>query len=127
MRQIAEQKMYIHRLSIRNLRSIAKEVIKFESPQNGTGNITLLLGGNGAGKTSILRAVALSCLGPTLAESGFLPYRLVRESARSSDKKPALCELTADIQLTKQDGAEVFSAENHVELSTNIERWGKGI
>ena len=87
--------MYIQQLSIRNLRSIAKAELRFDMPAKAAGNVTLLLGGNGAGKTSILRAVALACLAPALAESGFLPYRLVRESARAGAGKPALCELNA--------------------------------
>jgi hypothetical protein len=117
--------MYIQRLSIRNLRSIAEAELTFDLPGDGPGNITLLLGGNGAGKTSILRAVALACLGPALASSGFLPYRLVRESARARGKKPALCELDATVALTRQDGTDDFRGASALTLTTAIERWGK--
>lgn len=118
--------MYIQQLSIRNLRSIAKAELRFDMPAKAAGNVTLLLGGNGAGKTSILRAVALACLAPALAESGFLPYRLVRESARAGVGKPALCELNAIVLPTQQDGDKDFAGQTLL-LDTAIERWGKGV
>ena len=118
--------MYIQQLSIRNLRSIAQAELRFVVPSIATGNITLLLGGNGAGKTSILRAVALACLAPALAESGFLPYRLVRESARAGAGKPALCELNTKVLATQQDSNAEF-AGRWLALDTAIERWGKGV
>jgi AAA15 family ATPase/GTPase len=41
-------------------------------------NINLILGDNGGGKSSVLRALAIAVLAPALLESGFVPYRLVR-------------------------------------------------
>jgi Tol biopolymer transport system component len=81
--------MYIRSLSIQNLRSFESEELPLCYPGQeltpATGNvphldnITLLLGSNGAGKTTVLRAAALSTLAPVLAMgSGYVPYALVR-------------------------------------------------
>jgi hypothetical protein len=43
-------------------------------------NVNVLLGNNGAGKTSILRAVALGALAPVLQASGFRPVGYVRRT-----------------------------------------------
>lgn len=44
-------------------------------------NINLILGDNGGGKSSVLRAIAIAVLAPALMRSGFVPYRLVRRQA----------------------------------------------
>jgi WD40 repeat protein len=65
-------------------------------------NVTLLLGSNGSGKTSVLRAVALSTLAPVLAMgSGYVPYALVRRiKGRAADK----ARVKAHVVLHEQDG-----------------------
>ena len=120
--------MYIKQLSIIDLRSITSASIDFEVPTPlGAGNITLLLGGNGTGKTSILRAIALACLGPTLAESGFVPYRLVRNGAKPIKRTQAsTATVTAHVILSEYECDQHFDyASKHLQLETNIERWGK--
>jgi hypothetical protein len=47
-------------------------------PGGALKNVTLLVGINGTGKTSILRAIALGVLSPILGQSGYRPYYLVR-------------------------------------------------
>ena len=47
-------------------------------PSGALKNVTLLVGINGTGKTSILRAIALGVLSPILGQSGYRPYYLVR-------------------------------------------------
>ena len=47
-------------------------------PKGALDNVTLLVGINGSGKTSILRAIALGVLMPIISESGYRPYYLVR-------------------------------------------------
>ncbi len=80
--------MYLRRLEIENLRSFEKVVFEPNVPEEGHlrhPNVTLLLGNNGQGKTSLLRGVALAVLAPLLASSsGFVPYALVRRSGKSS-------------------------------------------
>jgi energy-coupling factor transporter ATP-binding protein EcfA2 len=41
-------------------------------------NVNLILGDNGQGKSSLLRALALTPLAPVISQFGFIPYRLVR-------------------------------------------------
>ena len=76
--------MYLRRLVIENLRSLENVVLEPNVPEQGKlryPNVTLLLGNNGLGKTSVLRAVALAVLAPILASSsGYVPYSLVRRT-----------------------------------------------
>lgn len=52
-------------------------------------NINLLLGNNGFGKTTLLRAIALSCLGPAVDKAGIYPYRFVRREPGEPTRKTA--------------------------------------
>lgn len=78
--------MYVSELTITNVRVFAETTLELVHPESGTSeaprlrNVNLLLGGNGTGKTSILRAVALALLGDALQFSGFRPYRLIRRT-----------------------------------------------
>lgn len=116
--------MYLQQITIENLRSIQSTTVHF--PESTEGNVTLLLGGNGAGKTSVLRAVALACLGPSLAESGFLPYRLVRERAEAAANQPPTARLQAVVRITDQDAGAELPEGKVLQLETTIERWGSG-
>ena len=77
--------MYIHKLSVREVRSLAEAELSFSVPSveegKGLPNVTLLLGDNGTGKTTLLGSVAIACLGPALEDSGFVPYYQVRRPA----------------------------------------------
>ncbi|HKP75363.1 MAG TPA: AAA family ATPase [Longimicrobiaceae bacterium] len=96
--------MYIDRLSISNLRSFRQAEVGFcytgceDSPP--VANVTLLLGDNGAGKTSVLRAIALAALAPVIESSGFRPYRLVR---RTDMDAPSEAVVRGDFLLHAQD------------------------
>jgi hypothetical protein len=113
--------MYVRSLSIQNLRSFESVEISLRypgEPPPSTGgsvprldNVTLLLGSNGSGKTSVLRAVALSTLSPVLASgSGYVPYALVR---RVQGYKPARGHVRAQVILHEEDG---FAREREYEL-----------
>lgn len=96
--------MFIKNLRISNLRSIAGAEVDFcypgrEDPPD-LPNVTLLLGDNGVGKTSVLRAVALATLSPVIESSGFSPYNLVRRTRRDVTQR---AELRADVMLHAQD------------------------
>jgi hypothetical protein len=106
--------MYVDTLHIRNLRSFEFVELALRHPDEAPlpersgvphlPNVTLLLGNNGAGKTTVLRAVALSTLGFVLSSgSGFVPYSLVR---RVEGRKPRDATVFADVVLDKMDGVE---------------------
>ena len=108
--------MYLDEIHIRNLRVFADARAAFQYPGRVRGkggrvldfpNLNLILGNNGAGKTSLLRAIALAALGP-LAEK-FSPYMLVRRAGGAKRTKAASAgdadrlQIDATFQKTWQD------------------------
>jgi hypothetical protein len=102
--------MYIQSLEIENLRTFEKAKVVFNLPDAALSggqkvplpNVNLVLGDNGAGKTTVLRAVALAALAPLLASSsGFVPYSLVR---RLNHREMGPARVKADLILHLQDG-----------------------
>jgi len=82
--------MYVRSVSVENFRHFEKAEVNFvylgNEQRNGKDvlpNVTLLLGINGAGKTSVLKAVAHSTLSPVIQSSGFNPSFLVGRSTGS--------------------------------------------
>ena len=83
--------MYISSVSLTNFRGYRRAETTFVHPgagitlpAGGLKNVTLLVGVNGSGKTSVLRAVALGALAPVINESGYRPYYLVRRAKAGS-------------------------------------------
>jgi putative AbiEii toxin of type IV toxin-antitoxin system len=76
---------YVTHLDVQHLRcfSAATLDLRFPGERNDLAlpNVNLLLGDNGAGKSTILKAIAMAALGPVLDSSGFFPFRYVREGA----------------------------------------------
>jgi predicted ATPase len=85
--------MYIQSLSIRNLRCFRDVQLQLRypgephQPDTPFPNVTLLLGNNGAGKTTALKSAAIGVLARVIARSGFVPYHLVR---RGGEKEAAI-------------------------------------
>jgi hypothetical protein len=105
--------LFIESLSINNLRCFERAELEFQYPgrsdktavPDGDGellrpNVNLLLGDNGSGKTSILRAIALAVLAPVIEGAGYVPYKLVRRTA--SGGTPS-AKISARILLHGQD------------------------
>jgi predicted ATP-binding protein involved in virulence len=91
---------------------IAKEALR---------NVTLLVGVNGAGKTSVLRAVAMSVLAPILNMTGFTSECQIRRgpSANSTARVVGL------LRLFRQDvGGSEVAASFEWQNSVTIERKG---
>ncbi len=119
--------MYLEQLQIERFRSIASADISFIHPESSFDalnmprprypNVNLLLGNNGSGKTSILKAISLCALGPAVGDAGLYPYRLVR-------RHPSTTETTAVLQArfrtNEQDETHTPILESHI----TIERKG---
>src|SRR5690349_18153321 len=96
--------MYVRSLQITDLRSVAKGRLDFLYPGRDQDkpfecnsrwpprltNVNVLLGVNGAGKSTILDAVALAALAPIIADSsGYRPYALIRRVAKGVSPRAA--------------------------------------
>lgn len=124
--------MHVQQLVIENLRSIAAAEIEFNAPgakSLALPNVNVLLGDNGAGKTTVLRAIALATLGPALAQSsGFVPDNLIRRDAGAPRRRAAAVQLTGRARAqVSLDGIELPTyarslARSGVTLETRIER-----
>ena len=85
-------------------------------------NVNLLLGGNGSGKSSVFKALALSILSDTLASSGFRPYYLVRRTGGEPEQTEAssgrIAEITAALKFHSPfDGKEDHGFDTHCQIS----------
>jgi len=108
--------MYIKALSITNLRCFKTAHLAFQFPgrvQSGEAppvarlpNVNLLLGDNGAGKSTILKGIAMALNGPILPHAGFRPYSLVRRvfEKGATGGRPRAAQVKADVELAAQDG-----------------------
>src|SRR6185295_3362139 len=116
--------MYIQNLSIHNLRCFRDAQLEFRypgephPPDTLFPNVNLLLGNNGAGKTTVLKSSAIGVLARMLAQSGFVPYHLVRQG----DEAEATIEVT--LIPHKQDRAEGIALGSAVNLRSKIIRDG---
>jgi hypothetical protein len=104
-----DPRVYVHRVTIQNLRSFREVVVPLATPGANGGaaaeypNVTLLVGDNGAGKTTVLRSIALAALGPIMVSgSGYVPFSLVRHV---SGQRSAEAVVSAEVELHEQDGA----------------------
>jgi predicted ATP-binding protein involved in virulence len=80
--------MFIDRIDVENLRCFRKASVRFLHPDRGGNspafpNITLLLGDNGAGKSSLLRTVALTAQASVIQSSGYVPFSMVRREKKT--------------------------------------------
>ncbi len=100
--------MYIDSIALERFRIFRKCRIDFLYPNqdlNHIGlptprlsNVNLLLGDNGFGKTTLLKAVALAALGPAVSDAGIYPYRLVRREPQSGTRAGKILDDIATIQ-----------------------------
>jgi energy-coupling factor transporter ATP-binding protein EcfA2 len=87
--------MYIDRIQIsdfRNFRAASADFVHPDRdfdrdglPKPTLPNVNLLLGDNGLGKTTLLKAIALAALGPAVDRSGIYPYHLIRKAGNPPD------------------------------------------
>jgi predicted ATPase len=91
--------VYVYEVAIKNFRCFEHASTTFVTPnttdldKHALPNVTVLIGINGTGKTSVLKAVALGLLSDILSQSGYHPYYLVRRT------DPFNSDYDADIQV----------------------------
>jgi predicted ATP-binding protein involved in virulence len=124
--------MYIDFIRKENFRNFRESKIRFvhrepskepdSLPRPRLPNVNLLLGDNGLGKTSMLKAIALAALGPAVGDSGIYAYRLVRrEPEASSWSQPQ--EATIEAWFTPHEQDRVHGADR-LRSRVNVTRKG---
>lgn len=140
--------MYITNVEIRNFRCYKSATLELRYPGEARAdnkttdlpNVNVLLGDNGSGKSSILKALALAVTGPIIRDSGFRPYFLVNRGNKdnkatvdanailhdqdvlSGSKAPTIIEashLHAEV-FRRGDYESIISAEPKGRASKNI-------
>lgn len=118
--------MYVESISIERFACFRQASATLRMPgadhREGLDNVNLVLGINGAGKTSLLRALALGVLGDFLLWSGFVPRHLVRRAGAQTGSQVA--SLTAQVHLNPQDHPKFLPVAQQRLIHTNIGRRG---
>lgn len=123
--------MYINSIAIENFRTFRKTEVAFvrpdadfkalDFPKPQFPNINLLLGNNGMGKTTLLKAIALAALGPAVGDSGIYPYRLIRREPKAGAKSVEFASIEATFTPHEQDHAEGIG---QIESSVKVQKKG---
>nr|WP_299213846.1 AAA family ATPase [uncultured Allomuricauda sp.] len=121
--------MYINSIWITNFRVFEKTNIRLVHPDQKftkknfpkpvLPNVNCIIGTNGFGKTSFLKTIALSCLGPVVGSAGIFPYSLVRKEPGNSDSYESFSEIYAEFTPHEQDNIEGFE---RIESKIDINR-----
>ncbi|MCP3915084.1 MAG: AAA family ATPase [bacterium] len=118
--------MYIRSTTIRNLRCVERARIPLcypgqLGPERRFPNLNVIVGLNGGGKSTVLRAIALGALAPSLvAGTGFQPRFLVRRRPKAEDEREAV--LVAELRLGEEEGQDSARFET---LTTKVKRSGR--
>jgi hypothetical protein len=116
--------MYIERLSLKNVRTFVDETLEFIHPDKAFRSnrklktnespllpkprlptVNLLLGDNGSGKSTVLRAIAMAALGPSFPESKLPTMGLIRRGRGNPDPNDGgmTAEINAKLLLHEQE------------------------
>ncbi|HIJ87426.1 MAG TPA: AAA family ATPase [Desulfuromonadales bacterium] len=116
--------MYIDSIKLTNFRTFRESRIEFVHPKLDDifsaiptpqlPNVNLLLGNNGFGKTTLLKAIALAALGPAVTDSGIFPYLLIR---REPLLQPSEAVIEANFFPNEQDDTFVSVVESHITVT----------
>ncbi len=124
--------MYIDSMRLENFRIFRRSKIEFvhpdrhfspnKLPKPTLSNINLLLGNNGLGKTTLLKAIALAALGPAVGDSGIYPYHLIRqEPETTAENQPK--EAVIETRFIPHEQDQIHEVR-YVESSVTVSRRG---
>ena len=117
--------MYVEKITIKNFRCFAEATVDLNypgrEPRRGHKlpdrfkNVTLFIGANGSGKTTVFKALCLAVLAPVIRNSGMLADFFVRRPSgyaedigNNSDPFPlANSDITVDLKLSEVDTEKV--------------------
>lgn len=106
--------MFLSRVALRNVRSMESLDLDFRSSEGGARRWTLLLGENGCGKSSVLRAIALLLAGSeALADLLDEPDAWIRNGAKQ-------CRIEATLTTAKGESREIALEINRGDGIRNI-------
>jgi predicted ATP-binding protein involved in virulence len=122
--------LYIKSLNLKNFKCFDNARMRFQYPGRRVqgvdfNNVNLILGDNGGGKSSLLRALAIAVLAPALVESGFVPYRLVRRVL--GNESTGVADLTADVVISTKEQNQLELKTRQLRLDADIELRGSNI
>ena len=88
-------------------------------------NMNLVIGGNGCGKTTLLKGMALAALGPAVADSGLFPYHLIRRETGTPANTGARIEatFTPNVQDGVPEGVSPVESHVHIDHRGDLERF----
>ena len=126
--------MYIDSITMREFRTFRRMSMNFVHPDARTPvgsedlkfrNMNLVIGGNGCGKTTLLKGMALAALGPAVADSGLFPYHLIRREAGTRAETGARIEatFTSNVQDGVPEGVSPVESHIHVDYRGDLERF----
>lgn len=126
--------MHIDHIALKDFRTFRSAQIDFVHPDQDFAqlgfdrprfpNVNLLLGNNGFGKTTLLKAVALACLGPAVGKSGVFPYRLIRREPDGRPEQPVLARIDASFTAHRQDRLAGAALPEHLQAHVQVRRQG---
>ncbi|WP_017712528.1 AAA family ATPase [Prochlorothrix hollandica] len=126
--------MYIDSIKIQKFRTFRNTQINFihqdcdfeslEMPRPRISNINLVLGINGLGKTTLLKAIALAALGPSVSDSGIFPYCLIRREPDTYTKSPQPDQACIKATFTPHTQDQTPSQFKHIESEVTVLRRG---
>ena len=109
--------MYVDRLRLKDVRTFTKADLRFVRPGRAADgslpNVTLLLGDNAAGKSTVLQAIAAAAFGPAFPEAGLDLRGVVRVAPGGTQAESG--SVRATFRLHEQDG-HVGEAESALEF-----------
>ena len=76
----------------------------------------LVIGGNGCGKTTLLKGIALATLGPAVADSGLFPYHLVRRADGEPVRDRGACRGDVHAQRAGRSSSLDIAGESRIRV-----------